>query len=422
MAVDTPATIAVLGAGPVGLEAALYARYLGYDVLVVERGTVAANVLTWGHLRMFSPFVQLRSSLGLAALKAQEPAYRPPETDARLTGKQWVDKYLHPLAQTDLLTDHLRCHTRVISVGRRRLRKHESGQRDERREDGFRMLLEHRDGGQSVETADIVIDATGVHGHPNWCGAGGIPARGELRIHNRIERGVPDILGADRPHYEHCDVLVIGNGLSAAATILALAKLIDRVADTQVTWITHQSMASAENGPIPVSKLDLLPERQRLAAAANELAHGAHPRLNFRPCTAIEAMDYDAASDQFQVRFDNVSEPERFDRIIANVGYRPDRSLYEELRISESDITGGPIGLAATLVNHDAAGTLATERLSVDRLVTTEPNFYVLGAKSYGRDPRFLMSIGFRQIRDLFSIIGGRHDLDLYASAERLAK
>jgi hypothetical protein len=217
-------------------------------------------------------------------------------------------------------------------------------------------------------------------------------------------------------------VLVVGNGLSAAATIVALAKLIARVEDTRVTWISNEPAALSHEGPIPASKLDVLPERQRLAAAANELALGAQPRLSFRPGTAIEALEYDVARDQFLVWFDMVSEPERFDRIIANVGYRPDRSLYEELRVSESEITGGPAGVAATLVNHDAAGTLATDALTPDRLITTEAHFYVLGAKSYGRDPRFLMSIGYRQIRDLFSIIGGRHDLDLYASAERLAK
>ncbi|HVW37886.1 MAG TPA: FAD-dependent oxidoreductase, partial [Pirellulales bacterium] len=48
MAVDTPARIAILGAGPIGLEAALYARYLGYDVDIYERGRAAENLLRWG--------------------------------------------------------------------------------------------------------------------------------------------------------------------------------------------------------------------------------------------------------------------------------------------------------------------------------------------------------------------------------------
>ena len=62
---------------------------------------------------MFSPFLQLRSSLGLAALRAQDPEYRPPESDAHLTGRQWVDRYVLPLSQTDLLADHIQVrHTR----------------------------------------------------------------------------------------------------------------------------------------------------------------------------------------------------------------------------------------------------------------------------------------------------------------------
>jgi len=44
MALDPPARIAVLGAGPIGLEAALYGRFLGYDVDVYERGAGVAHV------------------------------------------------------------------------------------------------------------------------------------------------------------------------------------------------------------------------------------------------------------------------------------------------------------------------------------------------------------------------------------------
>ena len=68
---DYTPRIAILGAGPIGLEAAIYARYLGFDVAVFDRGTVANNVLQWGHVRMFSPFSMNSSSLGVAALKAQ---------------------------------------------------------------------------------------------------------------------------------------------------------------------------------------------------------------------------------------------------------------------------------------------------------------------------------------------------------------
>ncbi len=74
MAVDTPATIAILGAGPMGIETGLYARYLGYRVVILEQQEVASQVLARGHLRMCSPFIELRSSLGLAALRTRMPS------------------------------------------------------------------------------------------------------------------------------------------------------------------------------------------------------------------------------------------------------------------------------------------------------------------------------------------------------------
>ena len=77
--------------------------------------------------------------------------------------------------------------------------------------------------------------------------------------------------------------------------------------------------------------------------------------------------------------------------------------------------------LAANLVNDDSADCLAQQSHGSASLVTTEPNFYVLGGKSYGRNPHFLLSIGHAQIRDLFTLIGDRENLDLYQSIQALS-
>ena len=66
---DTP-RLAVLGAGPIGLEAALYARTLNLPVTVYERGRVGEYLHNWGHVRLFSPFGMNATSLGRAAIKA----------------------------------------------------------------------------------------------------------------------------------------------------------------------------------------------------------------------------------------------------------------------------------------------------------------------------------------------------------------
>jgi hypothetical protein len=34
-----------------------------------------------------------------------------------------------------------------------------------------------------------------------------------------------------------------------------------------------------------------------------------------------------------------------------------------------------------------------------------EPQLFILGSKSYGRDSRFLLKIGIEQIREVFSVL-----------------
>ncbi|MFP6675104.1 MAG: NAD(P)-binding domain-containing protein, partial [Pirellulaceae bacterium] len=193
MAVDTPATIAIIGAGPIGLEAALYARFLGYDVLVFEQGLVAESVQRWGHVEMFTPFSMNCSPLGVAAIQAQGSTELPSE-DQLLTGCQWRTRYLIPLAQTDLLAASIHQRTNVVKVGRQSVLKHEMPGAAERATSRFRILVDGVNG-EAVHQADIVIDCSGVLGVANWLGSGGGPAVGELALIDHIDHLPPDVLG-----------------------------------------------------------------------------------------------------------------------------------------------------------------------------------------------------------------------------------
>ena len=53
-----------------------------------------------------------------------------------------------------------------------------------------------------------------------------------------------------------------------------------------------------------------------------------------------------------------------------------------------------------------------------DLLTTSEPHFYILGNKSYGTDARFLLSVGYEQIRRLFSLISENEHLNLYQTIQ----
>ncbi len=424
-ALDAPARIAVIGAGPIGLEAALYARFLGYSVRVFEQGHVAQNVRRWGHVRMFSPFAMNRSSLGLAAIEAQEPGYRPPPADACLTGQQWIDEYLLPLSRTDLLADCLIENVTVTDVARVGCPKGHCWNRPEQRNEyPFRVLYVDHAGVERTAEADLVVDATGVYQWPRWIGPGGAPAIGERQCRQRIVYHLPDLEGGDRQLYAGCHILLVGSGYSAATTVARLASLADQSPGTHVVWITRSS--SGSDGPIVRFPQDPLAERDTLASEANRLAR-SHPAIEHRPDWQVEQVFWDG--DRFTVELSspidgaiNHTTPRRsrqtlqFDRIVAHVGYQPDWSLVRELHVHQCYATEGPMRLAAQLLLESGSDCLAASGSSIDALVTTEPNFYVLGAKSFGRLSHFLYQNGLQQIRNLFAIVGGRADLDLYST------
>src|SRR6516165_7689103 len=100
---DAP-RIAVLGAGPVGLEAALYARTLGLPVTMYERGRVGEHVQRWGHVKLFSPFGMNATPLGRAAILAENSRHTFPGDNDATTGREHVSAYLEPLAKVGPLS------------------------------------------------------------------------------------------------------------------------------------------------------------------------------------------------------------------------------------------------------------------------------------------------------------------------------
>lgn len=409
MFVDTPARIAILGAGPIGLEAALYARFLGYDVDVYERGGVAENLLDWGHVRMFTPFGLNRTSLGMAALAAQEVTSLPAKGDF-VTGRELLERYLAPLAKTDLLEGHIHERTEVLAVGRRKQWKGERAGDPARRDDDFELLL-RTPKKEKVAKADVVIDATGTYSQHNCLGRGGLPAPGELPARRRIEYGLPDIMGIDRSRYAGRRILVVGSGLSAATTIAALAELTQHDSETRVTWVTRSDAAD----PILRVAGDRLRERDQLAQTANHLARNKSGRLVHWPGTTVRELRWKKDAGEFKVKLGGQHAGKlEVDRVIAQVGGRPNLDLVRELHVATCLATEAPQALATALAAK--AGDGLEQSSGAQSLVTTEPDFYVLGAKSYGRNSSFLLSVGFQQIRELFTLIGDRADLDLYST------
>ncbi|MCP4189478.1 MAG: NAD(P)-binding domain-containing protein [Planctomycetaceae bacterium] len=410
MSTVNPTKIAILGAGPIGLEAALYARFLGYEVTLFEQGEVGQNISEWGHVKMFSPFSMNASSLGIAALTAQDEDFKPPEADDLLTGREYRERYLLPLSQSDLLSGHIQTRTKVIGIARAGSLKHEFVGHPSRGDAKFCLLTENEQGDEIYAEADIVIDSTGTWNQPRRLGPSGLPAIGERSLHNAIEYHIPDLC-SPASNYEDCHTVVIGNGYSAATTVVSLLALTKDSPKTQISWVTRRP----EIAPIGTIDNDPLSERRNLTSAANQAATES-PRVNYLAGYSVSAIR-ETNSDQLEVCLNGTDEQTlQVDRIIANVGFKPDMTMLSELQLHKCYATDGPMKLAALLLSSATNDCMSQPETQSNSLITTEPNFYILGSKSYGRNSQFLIALGLTQIQELFTVIADRHDLNLYST------
>ena len=193
-----PAANRRAGGGPIGLEAALYATALQLPCTVFERGRVGENMQRWGCVRLFSPFGMNSTPLGRAPSMPTSRNIRCPTSNAIITGRDHLAAYLEPLALSPALTPLIRENTTVLRIGQRGLLKEDYPGDARRGKEPFRLLVRDDKGKESMEEADVVLDCTGVYGHPRWLGDGGVPALGEIAARQHIAHGLEDISGERR--------------------------------------------------------------------------------------------------------------------------------------------------------------------------------------------------------------------------------
>ncbi len=412
--------LAVIGGGPIGIEAALYGARLGYQVSLYEATEVGAHMLSWGHVRMFSPWWMNISSLGVAALRAE--GWRPPDADKCPTGRDFVRQYLRPLAESMAPRIGLHTGVRAVAIGRDDHLKGDAIREESRRRAPFRLLLD-RKGEERVSYVERVIDASGVYGQHNWLGSSGIPAAGERAAGDRIAYHLEDYGGADRSKYAGARVLVVGGGYSAATAICALARLAKAEPGTTIDWVVR----SRRRSPVPTFPDDPLPLRDQLAREANHIAEGVHPAVRLREGYAVSEVR--RRGDELRVllqpsdggeggRALTAGDPLRVDRVVALVGYRPDLELGRELQLHTCWASEGPMNLAATMLGSAGGDCLAVSSPGPDALAMPEDGYLWLGHKSYGRNPSFLLRVGHAQIRDAFRLWERSPELDLYSDSE----
>ena len=97
------------------------------------------------------------------------------------------------------------------------------------------------------------------------------------------------------------------------------------------------------------------------------------------------------------------------DRIFGLTGSVGDREIYRQLQVHECYATQGPMKLAAALLAADGgADCLDQVSHGAGALANPEPDFYILGSKSYGRNNTFLLRVGYEQVSEVVASLEGR--------------
>ena len=391
-------TVAVLGAGPVGLAAAAHLIGRGITPLILEAGAVpGANLATYRHVRLFSPW---QYDVDKAARQLLERhGWTAPAAAALPTAGELLDDYLAPLAATPEIAPHLRLGHRVTAITRAGFDKVKTKGRESA---PFLIRADTADGPRQY-LADAVIDATGTWSQPNPLGADGIPALGEAALAARIDYGMPDVLGAARGRFAGKRILVVGAGHSAAGTLLALARLAQDEPATSIVWATRGTRLDRVFGG---GAADGLPARGELGMRLKALrdAGGLELRQDFR----IQALD------EIDGRLRVTGAPvggtvpviDGIDRIVCAAGARPDLGLSRELRVRHDPWLESTDALAPLIdPNEHSCGTVRPH--GHRELAHPEPGYYVVGAKSYGRAPNFLLATGYEQVRSVVAALAG---------------
>jgi hypothetical protein len=390
--------VVVIGAGPVGLAAATHLRARGLDARVLEAGPAVGTAMTdWGHIRTFTPWRWIVDPTARDLLVGT--GWSHPEEDLPPTGAEIVSEYLRPLAAA-LGPEVVRTGSRVVAVSRQGLDKTRTTGREER---PFVVRVETEDGLEDLLAA-AVIDASGTWGRPNPLGGSGLPAHGEEEARDFMVGPLPDVLGRDRGRFAGRRTLVVGLGHSAANTLLNLAALAEEEPGTEIVWAVR---AASPDRLFGGGEADQLEARGRLGTDLRSLV--ASGRIELVRGFATESLAVAPHGATVSVRGTTAAGPRTVDglhAVAAATGFRPDLSILSELRLDLDPGLEAPSKLAP-LIDPELHSCGTVPPHGHRDLEQPEPGFYVVGMKSYGRAPTFLITTGNEQVRSIAAALAG---------------
>lgn len=386
---ESPASILVLGGGPVGIEAAIYARFLGYFVSIFESRRVAHRMLDWNQRSLARPVGEVTTSLGHAAIAAQNPEYQRPDPHRIFTGKEYAEEYLVPLAKTDLLFDDIHFLSPVEDISRIRTFRDQPIHPQERCNDEFRLLVQGKHRGPWIARGDCVLDCRGEAIEARGMGPGGGRAVGERECQALFLEHAPGDRKFESKWLEGKHLTLVGESAMACQCVDDFIVQFPADSGARLTWIVR---SMGEHAP---ARCQATRERLQVANVRNIVCMET---LGVESVAAREEGGFHwkvLKEDDSTVEFDS-------DLAMRRTGFRY-RSIGPELAESSAAWSG--------FQDH--------QDVSAPSFVTREPGYYVLRGGSLEEGAGAGLPDAFQQIREVFALIGGREDLDLYAIMEK---
>lgn len=272
--------LAIVGAGPCGLAAALAAERAGLDYVVVEQGSVAHSLTRYP---FFMTFFSTSDRLEIGGVPLVTTGAHPSRVEAIRYYRRIAESYGLAVRQWEKV------------VGAERLVQ------------GFRLLTRHRDGRPDQVEARNVAIATGYFDSPNLLG---VPGEDDPSLCSHFY--------TEAAPYYGLKVLVVGGKNSAVEAALDLHRhgahpvLVHRGPDLSEKvkpWVMPEIRARLKDGSIRAYFNTVV---RRIAPGATTLARGE--------TTWDEPCDF----------------------LFALTGYRPDHSFIQALGVEIDPATGVP--------------------------------------------------------------------------------
>ena len=394
MAVTTTLPVAVIGAGPVGLAAAAHLLERGLEPLILEAGpTAGAAIEQWRHIRLFSPWQYNTDAAAVRLLAAT--GWEVPEPTALPTGGELIDRYLAPLAALPAVSSRLKTGARVLAVTRLGMDKTHSRNRDTT---PFVVRVEHAGGEVRDYQAAAVIDASGTWSTRNPLGTSGLPAVGETAAASRISSPLPDVLGRDRETFAGRTAVVVGAGHSAANSLINLSELAAQVPGTKIVWAIRGASAAKVYGG---GDADGLAARGQLGSRLRGLVEDGTVEL--RTGFGIAGLTTNGGAVTLTATDGRTLEA---DVVVPATGFRPNLDMFRELRLELDPGVEAPRELGP-LIDPEFHSCGTVEPHGAKMLAHPEQDFYIVGMKSYGRAPTFLLATGHEQVRSVAAALAG---------------